>query len=93
MSIGVKAVGEVEFVKGERDFWFVILLVWLVISSVYYVEQLLTGDIFASFDDYMLTKLFKYVVVFVFSFVFMVGSGCFFAPLLLSMLLGSAFVW
>jgi len=93
MNTRMMTVQEVSFTKVKSSFVFCLFLVWLVISSVYYIEQLLSGDIVASYEDSILSKAAKYLIVLSFSLLFLIRAGSVIAPLLIAMLLGVVFIW
>lgn len=74
--------------KSRNFFIFGLFYIWITISSVYYIRQLLSGDIAASYEDSILSKVAKYVVVLSISVFFLVWSGSVIAPSIILFLLG-----
>lgn len=60
----LRSKGEVPEVGREKlsYFFVMVMLLWLVISAIYYIKFLLSGNILASRDDHLFHKMAKYMV-------------------------------
>lgn len=72
---------------------FKLFLTWLVVSSLYYISFLFSGDVQAAVDKNFLHKAFKYLGAAFFSFVFLINASRYllaWGMVLLLALIGSA---
>ncbi|MDO9623698.1 MAG: hypothetical protein Q7J46_06880 [Pseudomonas sp.] len=83
----------VSSIKFKSNFIFGLFFIWVVVSSVYYFQQLLSGNITASYEDSILSKAAKYLIALFFSVYFLIRSGSFIVPSIILMLLGFLLPW
>ncbi|ALQ02326.1 O-antigen ligase family protein [Pseudomonas brassicacearum] len=81
--------GEVPEVGREKlsSFFVAVISLWLVISTIYYIEFLFSGNILASRDDHLFHKMAKYLVTLGVSMALMLRSGCYLSSLIYGMAL------